>query len=81
MFTAIAMIAFVGSSMANTVEVKSLEVFAVTRDCMQEAKDAESATFKATGNYGASLDAGLSVLAECLEATGPKVKKVSTSIN
>ncbi len=78
-FSAIAMIAFVGSSMANTAEVKSAEV-AVTRDCMQEAKNAENATFAATGNYNASIAAGLGALADCLEATGPKVKK-SLSIN
>lgn len=77
MFSAIAMIAFVGSSMANTTEVKSAEV-AVTRDCMQEARAAEDATFAATGNYGASVAAGLNALAGCLETTTPKK---SVSIN
>jgi len=80
MFSAIAMIAFVGSSMANTSEVKSLDATAVTRDCMREARAVEDAAFAATGDYGASVDAGLGALADCLEATGPKVKK-SVSIN
>ena len=66
------MIAFVGSSMANTVEVKSLDEIAITRDCMQEARAAEDETFAATGNYNASIAAGLGALAECLEATAPK---------
>jgi len=79
-FSAIAMIAFVGSSMGNTTEVKSVEAVAVTRDCMQEARAAEDAAFAATGDYGTSVDAGLGALADCLEATGPKVKK-SVSIN
>jgi hypothetical protein len=75
MFSAIAMIAFVGSSMASTVEVKGLEAMKVTRDCMQEAIAAEDATFAATGNYNASIAAGLNALAGCLEATTPQVKK------
>jgi hypothetical protein len=78
-FSAIAMIAFVGSSMASMTEVESAEV-AVTRDCMQEARASEDATFTATGNYGASVAAGLGALADCLEATTPKVRK-SVSIN
>ncbi len=78
MFTAVAMIAFVGSSRANTEEVKSLDAIAVTRDCMQEARDAENETFAATGNYNTSIAAGLGALTDCLEATGPKK---SVSIN
>jgi hypothetical protein len=76
MFSAIAMIAFVGSSMANTVEIKNLELTLPARDCMKEAKDAEDAAFAATGNYGESLDAGLGALANCLESTmsSPKAR-------
>jgi hypothetical protein len=80
MFNAIAVIAFVGRSVANTSEIKILDAIAVIRDCMQEARAAEDATFAATGNYNASVAAGLNALAGCLEATGPTVKK-SVSIN
>jgi len=80
MFTAIAMIAFVGSSMGHTVEVKSPEGSAVTRDCYKEGTDARDAAYAATGNMNTANDIGLDVMATCLEESGPKVKK-SISIN
>ena len=63
------MIAFVGSSMANTVEVKSLESIELIRDCMSEARAAQDAAFAATGNYNVAVGAGLDALAACIEDT------------
>jgi hypothetical protein len=78
MFSAVAMIAFVGSSMASTSEIKNLESAMPPRDCHKEGTDARDAVFAATGNLHAANDAGLDVMASCLEATGPKK---SVSIN
>jgi len=39
MFSAIAMIAFVGSSMANTSEVKKAEVLVEEKTCQEKAMD------------------------------------------
>jgi hypothetical protein len=72
MFSAIAMIAFVGSGMANTVEIQNLESSLPPRDCYKEGTDARDAAYAATGNMNTANDIGLGAMADCLEATTPK---------
>ena len=66
------MIAFVGSSMANTSEIKDIESSVPPRDCHKEGRDARDATFAETGNWNTANDIGLDVMANCLESSGPK---------
>jgi hypothetical protein len=69
MFSAVAMIAFVGSSMASTIEIQNLDLTLPARDCYKEGTDARDAAYAATGNMNTANDVGLGTLANCLEST------------
>ena len=71
-FSAIAVVAFVGSSMASTVVVQNLESSLAPRDCYKEGTDARDAAYAATENMNTANDIGLGAMADCLEANTPK---------